>query len=200
MRLPFRLRDLDGSVTVRCEVNQEPLRWGYGLLGLDFDAEVARGFPVVEAYVEWPAEGYGGFLGWVQAVRYRVNGGDEVAVIPDVAPQLRDSEMPYLSFGIRPVLFDAPAFTERNVVWRAWSFLTQAPDALMTPAIEPVSGFAWGYDVRDGVPSLMPPRAATRVDWLAVRDDLQNALPTWRFGGDEWSPARVDDPRRSRST
>ena len=45
-------------------INADPKRWGYHLLGLDFDIEVALGFPVIEARVEYPGEGYAGYLGW----------------------------------------------------------------------------------------------------------------------------------------
>jgi hypothetical protein len=185
--LRFRLRDAEGRVTVRYLVNEEPARWGFDRLGLDFDIEVARGFPVVEARVEYAAEGYAASLGWIQGVRYWVDRQPEpTLVIPDVAPQLRDAQVPYLSFGIQPTLFDAPAFTEQNVVWRAWSFLTQTPDLLMTPVVEPVCGFTWGYDIVEGRPAPTELRPASGSDWLDLREDLRAKLPGWTFGGDGW--------------
>jgi hypothetical protein len=183
--LRFELRGVEGRVTVQYGVNDDPLRWGFGLLGLPFDVEVARGFPVLEARVDFPAEGYAGYLGWVQGVRYSADGTEEV-VIPDVPPQFRDKGVPYVSFGLQPGLFDAPANTEENVVWRAWSFLTQTPDAVMTPVVEPVCGFTWGFDVRDGVVAPAELLPATQEDWLRLRHDLREQLPGWTFGGDDW--------------
>jgi len=41
--VPFRLRGLGGRVEVECWTNEDPGRWGYGLL------EGALGFPAAEA-------------------------------------------------------------------------------------------------------------------------------------------------------
>ena len=82
---------------------------------------------------QWPKPGRpfpGGLaalLGWVQVVDYAVvRGGipdERVWVVPDVPPQAPEADTPYLAFGIEPVLFDAPAFTEKDVDWTARSFL-----------------------------------------------------------------------------
>lgn len=186
--LPFRIHGADGSARVVHGRNDDPRRWGYHLLGLDFDIDAARGFPVIEASVEYPLEGYAAYMGWIQLVRYWVGGQDDATVIVDVAPQLRESKMPFLSFGLRPTMFDAPAFTERNVTWRAASFLTYAPDCLMTPTIGPACGFRWGYDIRDGSPEPTELVTAGRDDWLAVRTELRPRYPDWTFLGDEWTP------------
>jgi hypothetical protein len=74
---------------------------------------------VIEGRVEYSAEGYAAYLGWIQMVCYWIGGHKEPTVIVDVAPQMKDARMPCLSIGIQPVLFDAPAFTEENVTWRA---------------------------------------------------------------------------------
>jgi hypothetical protein len=87
-------------------------------------------------------EGYAGLLGWVQVVDYVVQQhgvpGETVWVVPDVAPRSQEASTPYMTFGINPVLFDAPAFTEKNVNWTARSFLAHTPDCLMTPVVEPL--------------------------------------------------------------
>lgn len=186
--MPFRVRQIDGGVRVRYTRNEDPRRWGYDLLRLDFDTGVARGFPVIEAKVEYPAEGYAAIMSWIQVVRYLVGAQQQPTVIVDVAPQMRDAGMPYLSFGIQPTLFDAPAITERDVVWRAWSFLTYTPDALMTPVVEPACGFRWGYDVRDGSPEPTELLSAGRDEWLEIRDELRARYPEWRFEGGDWEP------------
>jgi hypothetical protein len=191
----FEARDLSGQVRVAYGVNSNPRRWGYHLLGLDFDIEVARGFPVIEARVEYPAEGYAAYLGWIQIVRYWIGDDAEPTVVVDVAPQMKESRMPYLSFGIQPVLFDAPTFTEQNVTWRAWSFLTFTPDCVMTSVVEPACGFHWGYDIRAGTPLPINLVPVGRAEWLDVREELRKRFPDWTFQGDDWEqpsmPAQV---------
>lgn len=187
--LPFRLRGLEAQVEVRFGINDDPERWGYHLLGVDFDIDLARGFPVVEARVSYPGEGYAAYLAWIQVVRYWVSGrSDPTVVAADVAPQMKEFGVPYLSWGREPTLFDAPAFDEKEVVWRAWSFLTHTPDLVMTPAVEPVCGFAWGYDVRDGKPEATPVTPAGHDQWLDIRAELRPRYPGWTFGGETWRP------------
>jgi hypothetical protein len=122
---------------------------------------------VIEGRVEYAAKGYLGFLGWIQVVDYVVMKGsntEEVVVAPDVPPQLRDANTPYMSYGIEPRLFDAPAFTEKNVDWTARAFLTCTPDLLMTPVVEPLCGCSWGYTVTDGVVAPKSLQVATLKD------------------------------------
>lgn len=191
--LPFRVRNVDGCVRISYGLNDDPIRWGYGILGFT-PIETARGYPVLQATVEYPAEGYAAILSWIQVVRYWVGDEERPTTLVDVAPQMRDSGVPYFSWGIQPTLFDAPAFgDEPNVVWRAWSFLTYTPDALMTPVIEPACGFLWGYDIRGGVIQPMEVQPASHTDWLDIRDELRARYPKWRFEGDGWTP----DPGRS---
>jgi hypothetical protein len=122
LTLAFRLRDIEGRIRITYGTNEDPRRWGYDVLGLKYDIELARGFPVIEA--EYDAEGYAAILGCVQAVRYALGRTAEITrVVPDVAPQLAEARTPYLSFGIRPVLFDAPSIEGvADAEWRAWSF------------------------------------------------------------------------------
>ena len=56
---------VDGVVRVSLTRNDDPERWGWRLLGLDVPLEYIVGFPVVEATVDYPAEGYAAVLGWV---------------------------------------------------------------------------------------------------------------------------------------
>jgi hypothetical protein len=190
--LRFRLRERDGRARIRYGRNDDPMRWGYGLLGFTSEQiEVARGYPVIEAKVEYSAEGYAAILSWIQVVRYWVADQEQPTVIVDVAPQMRDSGVPYFSWGIQPTLFDAPAFgREPDVVWRAWSFLTYTPDALMTPVIEPACGFRWGYDIRGGFIAPTDVLSAGLAEWLDIRNDLRERYPQWRFNGDDWTPFR----------
>jgi hypothetical protein len=144
--LPFELRGFSGSVHVHVGVNDDPRRWGYHLLGLDFgDAfEGALGFPVVEAIVRFGAEGYAAELGWIQVVAQSKPDAPDVDLICDVPPHMRSVAMPFMSFGVRPTLFDAPADdTDSDLTWRATAFLTYTPDLLMSKVIGPVCGFSW---------------------------------------------------------
>src|SRR5215469_12156775 len=82
MTTPFRLRGKPGMVTVEYGVNEEPTRWGYDLLDLDFPLESVKGFPYCSASVAFEAEGYAAILGWIQIVQFS---GTENNVIVDVA-------------------------------------------------------------------------------------------------------------------
>ena len=56
--IPFRLRGVDGHVAVQYGVNDDPVRWGYPVLALEwFSEEIVRGFPVMQATVDHPSEG-----------------------------------------------------------------------------------------------------------------------------------------------
>jgi hypothetical protein len=180
MELPFALRGTRGTVQVRYGDNDDPRRWGYDLLDLPYDFERSRGFPVVEATVEHPAEGYAAAMGWIQVVRYRGAAAAE-DVIVDVAPQLRGSGIPWFSFGPRPAFFDAPSTTDDDATFRADAFLAATPNALMTPVAEPLCGFSWGYDVAGGTPARTPLGPAGPERWAAMRPALLAACPGWTF-------------------
>src|SRR3954451_12308178 len=143
----------NGRVLVTCEPNDEPERWGYPLLGLGAPDDLARGFPVVRAVVKTEAEGYDAILAWVQVVAITRRASGTVQRLVDVAPQLQGLALPYLVFGPRPALFDAPSTdAHEDTGWTAHSFLVGSPDAVMTRRVVPLCGFSWGYEVRGGVP------------------------------------------------
>jgi hypothetical protein len=131
---------------------------------------MALGFPVIHASTAFQREGYAALLGWAQVVDYAVVrdgiATERVWVVPDVPPQSRDANTPYLAFGIDPVLFDAPAFTEKDVDWTARSFLTFTPDCLMSAVVEPLCGFRWGYVIADGVVTPKELAPASEADWV----------------------------------
>jgi hypothetical protein len=195
-RTTFELRQAAGYVEITYAVNEDPARWGFDLLHLDFDINAARGFPVMEARAKLAREGYAALLGWIQVIDYTVtheSGPEEMVwIAPDVSPQVREANTPYTSFGIEPVIFDAPAFTEKNVDWTARTFLTYTPDCLMTPIVEPLCGFTWGYVITDGVVTPKDLEPAVLDDWIAARKVLRLRLPTWTFEGADWNPSRFD--------
>ena len=182
--LRFLLRGIAGEVQIDYGVNEDPDRWGYPVLALEsFDLERARGCPVIEAKIRYPGEGYAAVMGWIQLVRHRPRGASGPEVLVDVAPQMHavDAGMPYFAFGPRPVFFDAPGTDDRDYDFRAHAFLTASPDAVMSPVIEPLCGFSWGYDVVDANPQIAPLKQAGREEWSWMRSQLEERYPGWTF-------------------
>lgn len=182
--IPFRLRGAQGQATVQYGVNEDPVRWGYQVLGLDwYRAELVRGFPVMQATVDYPAEGYAAELGWIQIVRYEVRdpGEEERTTVFDVPPQLAETETPYAAFGVRPTFFDAPATDAKNVTWEADTFLVYTPDAVLSRILRQICGFRWGYRVQDGVVLLNQLSIAEPSDWDRNLSELRQRFGTWTF-------------------
>src|SRR3954452_9550753 len=171
---------MTGTVRVRYGVNDDPRRWGYHVLGMEYDFERARGFPVIEAAVEHTAVGYAAVMGWVQVAWYREPRADE-EVFVHVAPQLRVTGMPWFLFGVRPYFFDAPSTASDDAEFRADAFLAASPDAVMTPVVEPLCGFSWGYDVTAGTPAATELTPAGPARWAAMVPVLAGACPAWTF-------------------
>jgi hypothetical protein len=180
LTIPFHLRGYDGLVTVEPEVNRDPRRWGYHLLGLPYDAVVAEGFPVVQASVRFPGEGYAAAMGWVQVIRYGSGPGDG-AVAVDQPPQHQEAATPYYCWGTNPTFFDAPSTTRRGIAWRAEAFLATSPDALMTRTVEPLCGFRWGYTTRQATPEILPVEPIGDEAWRVVISTLRERYPGWKF-------------------
>ena len=178
--IPFELSSRQGGVTVRYGENRDPAHWGYDLLGLKFPWEVSHGFPVVSADVAYEGDGYAAIFGWVQVVWMSVV-DKPTEVLVDVAPQLIGSGVPYISFGVKPTMFDAPSTTDREVQWAARTFLTASPDRLMTRVLSPVVGFRWGYTIRAGDVAVADLVAASGEDWLLGREVLTNQFPGWQI-------------------
>ena len=183
--IPFRLRGAEGLVTVHYGANEDPVRWGYPVLQLDwFRPELVRGFPVMQASVGHPAEGYAADMGWLQVVRYRVRdpGEEETVTVFDTPPQLAETETPYAAFGIRPTFFDAPSIEGlREVSWGADTFLVYSPDAVLSRVLRPICGFKWGYQLQGGVVFLDPLSVAEAGDWERNLPDLRQRFSSWTF-------------------
>jgi hypothetical protein len=179
--VPFELRGLVGRVEVTLAPNEDPRRWGFHLLGLDLALDHLRGFPVLQATIAFPGEGYAAVMGWVQLVRYTASDEPEPVVEVDMAPQLREARTPYVVFGMVPTFFDAPAMAASEADWHAWTFLTATPDALMTRVLEPVCGFRWGYSINGGRPALGELAAATGSDWIESVTEFRSRYPNWEW-------------------
>jgi hypothetical protein len=180
-RIPFELSGQAGEVVVSYGVNDDPPRWGYDLLGLDFPWEVSRGFPVLRADVTYEGDGYAAVLGWVQVVWMSVAGEAAPRAMVDVAPQLIGSGVPYVSFGVEPTMFDAPSTTDRDMRWVARTFLTASPDRLMTRVVAPVVGFRWGYTINGGDVAIEVLAPASDDDWLMARSVIGSRFSDWDF-------------------
>jgi hypothetical protein len=189
--IDFRLRGSDGHVLVEYGANENPDRWGYAILALGFSRELVTGFPVIQALVEHPAEGYAAEMGWLQVVRFEVRdpGEEQRATVFDVPPQLADMEMPYAAFGVRPTFFDAPSTDAKDVRWEADTFLVYTPDAVLTRVLRPVCGFTWGFQVHDGSALVDPFSIADPGDWKRNLSDLRQRFSTWTF--EDWRGAEI---------
>jgi hypothetical protein len=175
----FALHGRVGEVTVGYGVNDDPAHWGYPVLGLPYPDDVARGFPVVEARVEYEGGGYRAFMGWIQVVRYTA-GDSPLVVIIDRPPAVLDVDVPFLTMGPCPTLFDAPSTIWADTHWRADSFLVASPDAVMSKTVLPLFGFRWGYD-RDAS-GVVTPRSCVQQPlsvWNEVRPLIAEAHPAW---------------------
>lgn len=170
-----------GRVQVDYEVNEDPVGWGYPVLALESLIQRSRGCPVVQATVEYPAEGYAAVMGWIQVVRHRPAAPE---ILVDVAPQMHavDAGMPYFAFGVRPTFFDAPSTDDEEYEFRAHAFLTASPDAVMSPVVEPLCGFSWGYEVVRGKPEIAQLERAGKAEWSWMRSVLEQRYPNWTFG------------------
>ena len=193
-RFPFRLREAEGSVVVSFQANEDPERWGYGVLGLTWPMELALGLPVLTARTECSLEGYAAVMGWVQVVRIDVLESsqglvDGIDKAPaghhewvDGPPQLRGLGVPFTSFGACPTLFDAPASTESDTTFLADSWLTASPDAVISRESFPLLGLRWGYSTRTGQPhELHEPTLLQQSDWAEALPLLRETFPDWQF-------------------
>jgi len=196
---PFTFREQEGSVAVAFRDNDDPERWGYGVLGVPWPSSLARGLPVIEARVSTPLRGYAGVMAWIQVVRIHVAEtststwpGGEKAPAGDHAwvdgpPQLRGLGVPFVSSGYCPTLFDAPASTESEIRFLADSFLTASPDGLISRRSSPCFGMRWGYATRgDDLPELIEPASLGPTGWEEALPILQESYPDWTFDPAWW--------------
>lgn len=184
--IDFELRQRSGRVLIRYGVNGDPARWGYPLLGMASLVEASRGFPVVQAEVEYDAEGYAAVLAWVQLVRMTDLDSGESDSLVDLAPPLAGLDLPYVSFGVRPTLFDAPSTAGTdNMDWHAHAFLVVSPDCLMTRRIRPVCAFAWGFELRDGRPQPTDLQVLDSSVWPVDQSFLSERHQSWTF--EDWT-------------
>ena len=165
-----------GRVSTSCVPNEAPAE-----VGKD---EVARGFPVCTATIEYPGKGYRAVFGWVQLVRCTDSPVDPDTFQMDPLRFFEDSPAPYCWFGVLPTLFDAPSRDERTpLTWLAHSFLAVTPrHAGAHKQVVPLLGFSWGFDIDvTGRITIVREAPLSADDWAAHLPYLRASYPRWRF-------------------
>src|ERR1051326_4819427 len=178
MRIPFTLRGIAGHVEISITANTNPDAIGYALLESS-RSKLRAGFPICRAGVIYPADGYAAVFGWIQMVRSTDQTGrfemDPIAIHAHVAT-------PFAWFGVKPEAFDAPSRESLyDMVWEAHCFLCVSPDAVLSPRVQAVCGFSWGFTVEPPHIRFAEPEALAAQAWDDHLDLLRASYPSWRF-------------------
>jgi hypothetical protein len=180
--IPFELRGSTGVIEVVIDANQSPAELGCGLLSSEVSADLAIGFPVCTAKIQYERDGYAAALGWIQLVRCTDGASNGDVFELDPLALLRDVDTPYAFFGVKPILFDAPFRTNHvDLDWQADSFLCFSPDAVMTKQVHAVAGFSWGFRLEDDDFSFQAVQALAPDDWNGHLSTLTTMFPSWTF-------------------
>lgn len=173
--IDFAVRGVEGRIAVTMAPNEDP-----EALGCD---PSARGFPVCQATVETPLQGYRALLGWVQVVGTRSSDADARRFGIDPLQVFDGVETPFGFYGMHPTLFDAPSRRDRSqpLDWLAHSFLCASPSAPMERTVQPVVAFRWGFTISAGAVELARPEPLPLSSWTTHRTLLETAFPSWRF-------------------
>jgi hypothetical protein len=194
--VPFSLRGYNGKVAVYYGSNDDPQKVGYDFLaGSNFDFNMCCGYPVIHARIEqYEGSGIRTFLGWLQIVTgVRSHAHDPkkaqtaTSVSVDICPTMRESDIPFYSFGSLPQVFDAPCHNlgeYAELHWTADTFLTTLPIRSRDEEISWLAGFRWGYienDLPDQKPVLLPLEITGAQAWNRHISFLQKEYSRWRF-------------------
>jgi hypothetical protein len=178
--IAFSLRRLDGLISASVGRNTDPEALGYALLWPGQTAELATGFPVCRASVSYPADGYAAVFGWTQLVRSTDSDPGNFEIDPIAL--YREVPTPFAWFGVRPEHFDAPSRESRyDMRWEAHAFLCVSPDAVITPHVQAVAGFAWGFEIAEAGISIDRPQQLAPADWDSHLPLLRDHYPRWTF-------------------
>jgi hypothetical protein len=182
LSVPFSWRGRPAAVVVTVEPNTDPVALGCDLLDPALAADAATGYPVCRAVVESEWAGYAACCGWVQLVRSTdgEDGPDRYGYDP--LTLFREVDLPYMFFGVEPVLFDAPFRGDRlDLDWAARSYLCATPDGVMSRVVEPLAAFSWGFQVRDGHVTIDEPTPLALATWDEHVPLLAGRHPAWTF-------------------
>lgn len=194
--IPFNLRGYSGKVAVYYGVNNDPIRVGMDSVpGLSNVLEMTYGYPIIHARIqEYEGSGYRTFCGWLQIVRsnyFDIQNGKmspvNAFVTIDLAPSLSEVDVPFLSLGFLPELFDAPCLnlgTHAELHWTADAFLASMPMKSREEGISWLSGFQWGYTenaLPDQKPTPLPLKITDSQVWNDYLPYLHQQYPGWKF-------------------
>lgn len=190
MQIPFSLRGRRGLIEVSCQVNDDPTNVGCDLLAYEGATDRyiagAAGYPVCTATVQYPGHGYTAAMGWIQLVRATDGRGGLDQFDMDPLAFYRDLATPFCWFGITPILFDAPFRLHRQpMTWLAHSFLCFSPTAIATRHVRAVTGFGWGFEVRNGDVHMSVLKVIDAGRWNDHLPLLRQ-YPGWRFDSGYW--------------
>jgi hypothetical protein len=164
-----------GRVEVIVSPNTDPTA-----LGCDPEA---AGFPVCEAIVSWPPQGYRGLLGWVQLVGLRPPSRPDRRFQIDPLRLYEGLDIPFGFYGVEPTLFDAPSRRDRQQTldWLAHSFLCVSPTLPMDRDVQAIAAFSWGFTMRGGEITIVAPQPLSLSAWDGHVVLLEREFPTWTF-------------------
>ncbi|KAJ5517833.1 hypothetical protein N7453_000255 [Penicillium expansum] len=178
--------------------NTDPIASGSTIILPQYKLEDFLGYPVIRATVHSDHVGYGSMYGWIQFVKCTSNdevpshdreptgvqdGCSDLDWQLDLAPIFQDSDIPFTYFGSDPTLFNAPTrIGKTDFKWRAQTYLTYISDALITRQVTPILGFAWGFNVEDGIKTIVPlEELDLNTSWNERLDALRRSYPSWTF-------------------
>lgn len=168
LTLPFHAKGRDGRIRISVRPNDDPYATGHDEVARNFDYEAFKGFPVLTAEVEFPAEGPAGWFAWIQLIRHIRNG----ATIDEEI----DGSPLYVQ-GYHPTFADAPANPDHlDLDWRADAFLINVTER----QISPIVGFKWGYRrYHDNRTDLLPVEPIDDDAWVHLKNRLEQDYDGW---------------------
>lgn len=168
LTLPFHTRGRDGRISIKVRANDDPYATGHDQVAKNFDHDAFKGFPVLTAHVEHPAEGPAGWFAWIQLIRHVRDG----ATIDEEI----DGHPIYVE-GYHPTFADAPANPDHlDLDWRADAFLID----LAGRQVSPIIGFSWGYRrFLDDRTELLPLEPVDAEAWPRLKRRLESDFAGW---------------------
>jgi hypothetical protein len=179
--IPISLRERAGNVHVEVIPNTDPEDLGHPLVAVGYDVALFRGFPCITASIDYAGSGPRAWMGWIQVVERRDLDGTVTTEV-DAAPVFAAGS-PFYTFGYLPTFSDFPANPDHpDGDWVADTFLVAIPDVVRSAVLVPVTGFSWGYRLRDHrADHLFEPRQLEPSAWVERRDFLRSRHPDWAF-------------------
>lgn len=198
--------------TMRATVlpNDDPVASGSTVILPMYKPAEFLGFPMIKATVKSDHVGFGSMFGWVQFVECTSNGNNSSDTTTtdgtadgaptgdgrdiqnsgsnegwqlDTVPLFEDMDSPFIYFGSDPTLFDAPVRVGvDDLKWRAQSYLTNIADSVITKEVAPILGFTWGFDVKDGIKTIVKlEELDLKASWNDRLSGLRGKFANWTF-------------------